>query len=142
MEELAELKQKIIDRDWEEAMAIVEDLEEMGRKGLEAAIKSYCKILLLHIIKQEAEKRTTRSWDVSIKNSVNEILDLNQMRKASGHYFSDEELHQILDKSFESALDKASLEAFGGAFEIEEFKKMFDRDRVMFIATSKLNLQE
>lgn len=64
--------------------------------------------------------------------------------------FSNEELHQILEKSFESALDKASLEAFDGAFEIEEFKKMFDRDspyetlreRVMFIATSKLNLQE
>jgi hypothetical protein len=31
MEELRELKQKIIDRHWEEAIAIVEEMEEMSR---------------------------------------------------------------------------------------------------------------
>ncbi len=29
-------------------------------------IRSYAIILLIHLIKQEAEQRTTRSWDCSI----------------------------------------------------------------------------
>ena len=43
----------------------MEDLEEMGRKSIIKTIRSYAVILLLHLIKQQAEKRTTCSWDVS-----------------------------------------------------------------------------
>jgi len=53
---------------------------------------SYAKVLLLYLSKREAEKHTTRSWDVSIENAVYEIQKTNRRRKAGGHYLSLEEL--------------------------------------------------
>jgi lipopolysaccharide biosynthesis regulator YciM len=73
MDELLELKQKIIDRQWDEALAIATELEEMSKDDKINSIGSFCVILLLHIIKQEAEQRTTKSWDVSIKSCLAEI---------------------------------------------------------------------
>jgi hypothetical protein len=78
MDELIELKQKIIDHQWDEALAIATELEEMSKDDKINSISSFCVILLLHIIKQEAEKRTTKSWDVSIKNCLAEIKKRNK----------------------------------------------------------------
>jgi len=57
MEELLELKKLLLQGDVRGSLALVEDLEEMGRKGIIKAILSYAVILLLHLIKQQAEKR-------------------------------------------------------------------------------------
>jgi Domain of unknown function DUF29 len=73
MEELLELKMLLLKGDMKGSLAIVEDLEEMGRKGIIKTVRSYATILLLHLIKRHAERCTTRSWDVSIRNAVREI---------------------------------------------------------------------
>ncbi|MGB7519835.1 MAG: DUF29 family protein, partial [Spirulinaceae cyanobacterium] len=65
MEELLELKSLLLDGDISGALVIVEELEEMSRDDKINNVRSYAKILLLHLIKQQAENRTTRSWDVS-----------------------------------------------------------------------------
>ncbi|MBE9190009.1 hypothetical protein IQ230_06460 [Gloeocapsopsis crepidinum LEGE 06123] len=55
MEELLELKELLIHKDFEDAYALVEDvedLEEMGKRGFARNIRSYAKVLLLHLIKQ------------------------------------------------------------------------------------------
>jgi hypothetical protein len=111
MEEILELKQLLLKGDFSGSLAIVEELEEMGRKDIIKTIRSYAIIFIeigitacskkmwyiflrpspslgrrrfrvrvlclvtveqavLHLIKQQAEKRTTRSWDVSIGNSI------------------------------------------------------------------------
>jgi hypothetical protein len=36
----------------------------------------------MHLIKQQAENRTTRSWEVSIRNFVREIQRENKRRKS------------------------------------------------------------
>ena len=97
MEELLELKDLLLKGDISGAIAIIEDLEEMSKNDIINALRSYAVILLLHLIKQQAENRTTRSWEVSIRNSVREIQRRNKRRKASGYYLTSEELVEILE---------------------------------------------
>ena len=78
MEELLDLKQLLLQGDIKGSLALLEDLEEMGRKAIIDKICSYAIILLLHLIKQKAENRTTKSWDVSIRNSIREIMNNNK----------------------------------------------------------------
>ena len=90
MEELWELKALLLKGDIKGSLAIVEDLEDMSKNAIISTIRSYAIILLLHLIKQQAENITTRSWDVSIRNSVREIQRKNKRRKAEGYYLNDE----------------------------------------------------
>lgn len=138
MDELLELKQKIIDRQWDEALAIATELEEMSKDDKINTISSFCVILLLHIIKQEAEKRTTKSWDVSIKNCVAEIKKRNKRRKSGGTYLTVQELTEILEESYELALHRASLEAFEGNFDTDYLEEIVDRNLVLDKAKLKL----
>lgn len=109
MEELLTLKEMLLKDDIFGALAIVEELEEMGRNDIIKTIRSHAVILLLHLIKQQAEHRTTRSWEVSIRNSVREI-QREKRRKAGGYYLTPEELLETLEEAYLNAIDEASLE--------------------------------
>ena len=66
MEELLTLKDLLLKGDIVGSLAVVEELEEMSRDDKINNIISYSIILLIHLIKQQAENRTTRSWDISM----------------------------------------------------------------------------
>ena len=138
MEELLELKQLLLQGDIKGSLALVEDLEEMGRKAIIDKIRSYAIILLLHLIKQQAENRTTKSWDVSIRNSIREIMNVNKRRKAGGYYVPLEELKEILVAAYANALDLASLELASGSYEPEELATMVNQDEIIEFALSKI----
>jgi hypothetical protein len=87
-------------------------------------------VLLVHLIKQSAEKRTTRSWTASIRNSVEAIYRTNKRRKAGGFYLTEEELTYAVDEIFDTALIHASLEAFGGAFSETELEERIDAAKI------------
>ena len=110
MEELLTLKDLLVQGDFQGALMIVEELTEMSRNDIIKTIRSYAVILLLHLIKQQAENRTTRSWDVSIRNSVREIQRENKRRQAGGYYLTPEELWETLVEAYLNAIDQASLE--------------------------------
>ncbi|MEA5527539.1 DUF29 family protein [Nodularia spumigena] len=131
MEELLELKGLLLQGDISGALAIVEDLEEMSRDDKINNICSHGKILLLHLIKQQAENRTTRSWDVSIRNSALEIQRKNKRRKAGGYYLQPPELRLCLEDSYEQALNAASLAVAEGIYDIETLEKMVDRQEII-----------
>lgn len=114
MEELLELKEYILRRDYDAALALIEELEEMSKKDIINNIRSYAVVLLLHLIKQELEERTTKSCDISIANSVLEIQSLNRRRKAKGNYLDLEELQEVLQDAWPQAVNLASKEAFEG----------------------------
>jgi len=88
MEELLTLKSLLLQGDIQGALAIVEELEEMSRDDKINNIRSFAVILLLHLIKQQVENRTTRSWDVSIRNSALEIQEKNKRRRSGGVYLT------------------------------------------------------
>ncbi|CCI00152.1 MAG: DUF29 family protein [Microcystis sp. M53603_WE2] len=131
MEELLELKALLLKGDIKGSLAIVEDLEDMSKNGIISTIRGYAVILLLHLIKQQAENRTTRSWDVSIRNSVREIQRQNKRRKAAGYYLSDEELTDTLNDAYLNALDAASLEVESGRYQSEKLEAIIDKNKLI-----------
>ncbi|MGI0481781.1 DUF29 family protein [Geminocystis sp. CENA526] len=131
MEELLELKTLLTQGNVSDALVLVEEMTEMSKDDKINKISSYAKILLLHLIKRQVEKRTTRSWDLSIENSVDEIQKTNRRRKAGGTYLSSEELREALMDSYRIALAKASAEAFEGRYSSKELAQMIDFDRLI-----------
>jgi len=134
MEELLELKALLLKGDIKGSLAIVEDLEDMSKNGIISTIRGYAVILLLHLIKQQAENRTTRSWDVSIRNSVREIQRQNKRRKAAGYYLSDEELTDTLNDAYLNALDAASLEVEAACYQSEQLEAIIDKNKLISTA--------
>jgi hypothetical protein len=134
MEELLELKALLLKGDIKGSLAIVEELEDMSKNGIISTIRGYAVILLLHLIKQQAENRTTRSWDVSIRNSVREIQRQNKRRKAAGYYLSDEELTDTLNDAYLNALDAASLEVEAACYQSEQIEALIDRNKLISAA--------
>jgi hypothetical protein len=116
------------------SLAIVEELEDMSKNGIISTIRGYAVILLLHLIKQQAENRTTRSWDVSIRNSVREIQRQNKRRKAAGYYLSDEELTDTLNDAYLNALDAASLEVEAACYQSEQIEALIDKNKLISAA--------
>ena len=113
MEEIIELKQSIINHDWEKSLFLVEELEEMGRQDKINNLQSFLVILLIHLIKIQVEKRVTKSWRNSIINSILEIQKRNRLGKKS-YYIKQNDWQDSFDESLPRALIKASQEIFGG----------------------------
>ena len=124
MEEILTLHELLLAGDVAGALAIVEELEEMGRSAIVDQIYSYAIVLLIHLIKQKAEQRSARSWEVAIRNTVRHIQRKNKRRKSGGYYLSVDELQEILDEAYISALDYAVLKALEGRHEAEELAAM------------------
>jgi hypothetical protein len=139
VEELTILRQYIEEQDYVKALEIVAELEEMSKEDKINKIYSYCVILLIHLIKQEIEKRTTRSWDVSIRNSVREINRTNKRRKSGGVYACDQELLEIINEAMPSAIDRASLEAKEGLYQESEIIDLIDQNKIVEHALDLIN---
>ncbi|MGB5634617.1 MAG: DUF29 family protein [Waterburya sp.] len=139
MEELIQLRESIEKHDFVTALQIVDELEEMSVEDKLNKIFSYMIILLLHLIKEDAEKRLTKSWKLSINNSVKQINRTNKRRKSGGYYARKVDLIEIIDDAFELALEGATIEAFGGAYDEQELLNMIDIDQIKAKAISLLN---
>ncbi|MTJ08771.1 DUF29 family protein [Anabaena sp. UHCC 0204] len=131
MEELLTLKELLHDGKIPEALELVEELEEMSKSDKLNKIFSYGIIVLLHLIKQKAEKRSTRSWETSIFNSVKQIQRTNQRPKGKGNYLTEDELLEALQDAYDSALRKSALEAFEGRYAADELGELVNRDEVI-----------
>lgn len=124
MEELIQLRESIEKHDFVAALQIVDELEEMSVEDKLNKIFSYMVVLLLHLIKEDAEKRLTKSWKLSINNSIKQINRINKRRKSGGYYANKADLNEIIDDAFELALEGAAIEAFGGAYDEQELLEL------------------
>lgn len=131
MEELLTLKELLHEGKISQALELVEELEEMSKSDKLNKIFSYGIIVLLNLIKKTAEKRSTRSWETSIFNSVKQIQRTNQRPKAKGFYLQEDELLETLQDAYESALRKAALEAFEGSYTADELGDLVNQDAVI-----------
>jgi flagellar hook-length control protein FliK len=139
MEELLLLRELIEQKEYDRALEVVNELEEMSWEDKLGKIYSYAVILLIHLIKQDAEKRSTRSWEFSIYNSSKEIKRVNKRKKSGGFYASEEELQEILTDAFDTALKKAALEAFEGIYMDNELKEKIEEDKIKLKALSLIS---
>jgi hypothetical protein len=131
MEEIWELRRALEAGDLQTALAIVDEMEEMSRDDKIQKIASYLRILLVHKIKQAVEGRSTKSWEVSIRHALRQIVSVNKRRKAGGWYVNDDDLSTLLADVYEAALDWASLEAHEGIYSAEALLSMHDREAVL-----------
>lgn len=130
MEELIALRELLQKGNVSNALLMIDEMEEMSKKDILNKIRSYGIILLLHLIKQKTENRTTRSWDVSIRNSVLEIQDLNSRLYSKGNYLSDQELRESLESGFRQAINQASLEVNEGQYDARELQGIVDKQQI------------
>ena len=127
MEELLELRRYIEEQRYSEALDLLAEMEEMSREDKVHKIYSFAEILLLHLIKQRAEQRTTRSWALSIRNAARHIARVNTRYKSRGTYLSEAELCEVLTEAYQPALERAALEAFEGRYDDVELGQKVDR---------------
>jgi hypothetical protein len=130
MEELIKLRESIKKHDLVAALQIVDELEEMSVEDKLNKIFSYMVVLLLHLIKEDAEKRLTKSWKLSINNSVKQINRTNKRHKSGGYYAKKEDLIEIISDAFELALEGAAIEAFGGAYDEQELLNLINAEQI------------
>ncbi len=130
MEELLELREHIQLGRYTDALVLIGEMEEMSLDDKINRIESFLEILMLHLIKQQAEGRTTRSWDVAIRNATDRIVLSNRRRKTGGFYLTHEELSEAIEESYPIALRSASLEAFEGIYLPDELADRFSGDEL------------
>jgi hypothetical protein len=96
LDELDELREAIKSGDDLQALALIDELDEMSRDDKINKIGSYMRVRLIHMIQQTAEPRSTRSWDASINVALRQIARTNKRRKSGGHYLDDDSLAEAL----------------------------------------------
>ena len=139
MEELIALRELIQTGNLSSALLMIDEMEEMSKKDILNKIRSYGIVLLLHLIKQKAENRTTRSWDVSIRNSILEIQDLNARPNAKGTYLNEQELRESLESGYRQAINQASLEVKEGLYEPKQLQQIVDQQEIIAIALTAIS---
>ena len=130
MEELLELRAYIEQQQYAEALDLIAEMEEMSKEDKINKIYSIAAILLLHLIRQQAEKRTARSWELSIRNSVRQIARINRRRKSGGVYLDTDGLQMIIDEAYQPALERAALESFEGRYDDRESGQLVEQNSI------------
>ena len=142
MDEILALRKSIQEGRYSDALHIIDELEEMAKDDKLDKIFSYMQILLIHLIKQFAENRTTRSWDNSIYHSISQINRVNKRRKSGGDYMKSEELFETLHDSFSLAIRDAAQEAFEGIYTYKELETKIDKNKILAKAMQMIENQE
>ena len=130
MEELMEMRELLQSGRYPEALVLLGEMEEMAKDDKITKIESFLQILLLHLIKQQAEKRSTRSWEVSIANAVDSIQGSNKRRKAGGFYLTPTDLKAAILEAYVPALRRASLETLEGQLSPVQLEQLVAAENV------------
>jgi hypothetical protein len=126
MDELLQLRDHLEHGRYAEALILIGEMDEMSRDDKIQKIESFLQVLLVHLIKQRVEHRSTRSWEVSLRNAADAIRRTNTRRRAGGRYLDEQELAEAIDEIVPSALRQASLEAFEGRRDETELAALLD----------------
>jgi hypothetical protein len=130
-EELEQLRRYLEAGHLDAAFGLLDEMDEMSRDDKIHKIQSYMHVLLVHLIKQAAEHRTTPSWERSIRNALFWIPRINRRRKAGGWYIAADELQEALVDVYEHALDSAAAEALAGEHTTATLGALVDRDTLL-----------
>lgn len=139
-QELIDLRASILEGRYEDALALVDELEGMSKKAILRGIKSFVFRMLIHLIKNQVEQRLTNSWAASIRDSLLEIQDLNLKENKTSYYLKLDEWQPLLDSVLEAAIRTASVEVQGGAYTPFQLSEIVDRTQVVEIGQSLLTL--
>lgn len=140
VQELIDLRQSIVEGRYQDALDIVDELEGMGKQAILRNIESFLVRLLVHLIKNQAEKRLTNSWAASISDSIRQIQKLNLKNNKKSFYLNEDGWSEYLIEAFEAALIEASIEVYGGSYTPLQLEEMLDREQLIDTALSLISL--
>lgn len=138
MEELTELRQEILNGNYDAALSIVDDLDDMSRRSILRNIRSYLVQLLVHLIKNQLEQRLTNSWAASIRHSILEIQDINLMGNRRAFYVKPDDWLEQLEDVLEDALYSAATEVNAGQYRPFQLAAALDKDALFSVALKLL----
>ena len=139
-QELMELRQSILEGRYDDALAIVDDLEEMSKQGTLRKIEAFLVRLVIHLIKNQLEQRLTTSWIASISDSVIQIAKLNIKDNQKSYYIKSDEWGEYLAESVEMAIRPASAEIFGGTLKPSQVSQRLQGKELIDFAENLLLL--
>ena len=139
-QELIDLRNSIVEQRYSDALAIVDELEGMSKKAILRQIKSFLKVLLIHLIKNQIEQRLTNSWVASIRNSLVEIKKINLKDNKKSYYINQDEWDDWLEDEIELAIADASLEVLNGIYNEFQLAEIVNRKQVISITGKFLEL--
>ena len=141
MEELETLRRYIESGDLNGALAVLDEMEAMSKEDKINRVRSYLVVLLMHLIKESIEQRTTRSWQNSIRLALHQIQHHNKRRKAGGYYIPAEDMPQLVAEAMETAIIAASTAVLDGTLSPEEVEARIDRGALVAQALLSLSPQ-
>ncbi|GCL37345.1 DUF29 family protein [Sphaerospermopsis sp. FACHB-1094] len=139
-QELIDLRNSILAGRYEDALAIVDELEGMSKQAILRNIQSFLRVLLIHLIKNQIEKRLTNSWVVSIRNALVEIKKINLKENKKSYYINKDEWDNYLEEEIELAIGDASVEVLNGIYTEFQLAEMVDKNSIISTALNFLEL--
>ncbi|MGJ3251629.1 MAG: DUF29 family protein [Elainellaceae cyanobacterium] len=139
-QELVDLRQCILENRYDDALALVDELEEMSKQSILRNIESFLIRLLVHLIKNQIEQRLTNSWAASISDSILRIQKLNLKANKASYYVNIDEWFPLLEEAVEAAIAPASVEVFDGRLNAIQLSRKVERNSVIAVAQSLLEL--
>ena len=131
-QELTDLRNSILQGNYADALAIVDELEGMSKQAILRNIKSYVNILLIHLIKNQVEQQLTNSWVASIRNSIREVKKLNIKDNNKSYYVNQDEWETLIEEEIiEDAIADASLEIMNGKYSQFQLAEIIDRTQLI-----------
>ncbi|MEA5617445.1 DUF29 family protein [Cronbergia sp. UHCC 0137] len=139
-QELIDLKQSILEGRYDDALEIIDDLEEMSKQGTLRKIECFLVRLIIHLIKNQLEQRLTNSWIASISDSVIQIAKLNVKDHQKSYYIKSDEWGEYLAEALEMAIRPASAEIFGGTLKPSQVSQRLNHKALINFAENLLLL--
>ncbi|ASC72626.1 hypothetical protein XM38_035840 [Halomicronema hongdechloris C2206] len=139
-QELLDLRLSILEGRYEDALDLVDELEEMSKQAILRNIESFLMRLMVHLIKNQIEQRLTNSWTASISDSILRIQKLNLKANKTSYYVNIDEWFPWLEEAVEAAIAPASVEVFGGRLNAIQLSQQVERKSVITATQSLLEL--
>ncbi len=139
-QELIDLRASILECRYEDALAIIDELEGMSQQAILRNIESFLVRLIVHLIENQIEKRLTNSWGASISDSIRQIKKLNLKDNKTSYYINSNEWQSILEEAIEAAIRPASIEVLNGRLKPSQLSEMVDRTEIITVAQRLLDL--
>ncbi|TBR61396.1 DUF29 family protein [Mastigocladus laminosus UU774] len=139
-QEIIELRQSILEGRYDEALEIIDDLEEMSKQATLRKIEAFLVRLFIHLIKNQIEQRLTNSWIASISDSVIQIAKLNIKGNQKSYYIKVDEWQDFLEEALAIAIRPASAEIFEGTLKPSQISQRLNREILIDVAQNLLYL--
>lgn len=139
-QELADLRNSILEGRYQDALEILDELDGMSRKEIIRKIEYYLIRMLIHLIKNQIERRLTNSWAASIRGSIREINKLNLQDNKTAYYIKIYQWESAINRVIEDAISDASVEVLNSDYSPFQLSEMVDRDSLRQTALNLLFL--